>query len=85
MYRRESFVTERNGKEIALLAPLRKPVRAGDSLGSRAVSSSVPLPVPVPAPDPESRRTMANSMDTIRSDKLHRRLINVDPRSGFSS
>ena len=40
--------------------------------GSRAVSSSVPVP------DPESRRTMATSMDTIRSNKLHRRLINVE-------
>ena len=42
------------------------------SLGSRAVSSSVPVP------DPESRRTMATSMHTIRSNKLHRRLINVE-------
>ena len=32
----------------------------------------------MPAPDPESRRTMATSMDKIRSDKLHRRLINVE-------
>ena len=43
-----------------------------ESLDSRAVSSSVPVP------DPESRRTMATSMDTIPSDKLHRRLINVE-------